>query len=688
MQKRIRYVIYICIFVASSLSLSAQINTDRVMNIGRNALYFEDYVLSVQYFNQVIKVKPYLAEPYFYRAIAKLSLEDYKGAEEDCDYAIERNPFIVDAYQVRGIARQNRGNLRGAIEDYTEGLKLSPEDKTQLINKAIAQTQLKEYDEAEKSYNQLIEKHPSYYNSYLSRSQLYLAMGDTVRALQDIDKSISLDKHLPNAYAQRAYVTMQFHERYDEALVDIEEAIKLSPQSATFYIARAIINYYLNDFRGSMADYGRVLELDPSNKIAYYNRGLLRTQVGERNGAISDFSQVIKADPSNYFALYNRALLYDEVGSYSEAIADFDLVLEEYPEFASGYYARSEAKRKLNLRSEAAKDYDRAIALIEKSEKQAKKGDNTSTTKKEELAEEKTRKESDKNIDKFNRLLVADDSNSDSKYDNEYRGRVQDKNVEVRIEPSFVLSIYEREDALSPNSYYVKELDDFNRARLMPNRLLATNAEAPLSQEGISYHFSSIDDYSRALDISPNNPLIYFARALDFMLVQDFSSAIDDLNRVIYMNDRFIFAYFNRAVVRFKQIETQQQAYRESETAANNYMAGKKEGILGGSRSPLAASYEMVLRDYDKVIQIAPNFFYAYYNRGNVHFAQRNYHAAIEDYNQAIHIRPDFAQAYYNRGLIYLSQGEEEKGITDLSKAGELGIVSAYNMIKRYTDAE
>ena len=41
------------------------------MNIGRNALYFEDYILSMQYFNQVIKVKPYMAEPYFYRGVAK-----------------------------------------------------------------------------------------------------------------------------------------------------------------------------------------------------------------------------------------------------------------------------------------------------------------------------------------------------------------------------------------------------------------------------------------------------------------------------------------------------------------------------------------------------------------------------------------------------------------------------------------
>ena len=78
-----------------SLSLLAQINTDRVLAIGRNALYFEDYVLSIQYFNQVIRSKPWLAEPYFFRAVAKINLDDFKGAEDDCTACLERNPFLA-----------------------------------------------------------------------------------------------------------------------------------------------------------------------------------------------------------------------------------------------------------------------------------------------------------------------------------------------------------------------------------------------------------------------------------------------------------------------------------------------------------------------------------------------------------------------------------------------------------------
>ena len=119
----------------------AQINTDRVMTIGRNALYFEDYVLSIQYFNQVINAKPYLAEPYFYRGLAKMNLDDYQGAEADCSEAIDRNPFVPNAYQIRGISRIRQKNYQGAIQDYEKALTLDPENVGLWHNLALCRMQ-------------------------------------------------------------------------------------------------------------------------------------------------------------------------------------------------------------------------------------------------------------------------------------------------------------------------------------------------------------------------------------------------------------------------------------------------------------------------------------------------------------------------------------------------------------------
>ena len=48
----------------------AQVDAEQVLAIGRNVLSMDDYMLSIQYFNQAIKAKPYLADPYFFRALA------------------------------------------------------------------------------------------------------------------------------------------------------------------------------------------------------------------------------------------------------------------------------------------------------------------------------------------------------------------------------------------------------------------------------------------------------------------------------------------------------------------------------------------------------------------------------------------------------------------------------------------
>lgn len=98
-----RNIILIILTLLPSVA-GAQFNTDRLVMVGRSALYYEDYVLSIQYFNQAINSKPFLYEPWFYRGVAKFYLDDFTGAESDCSKAIELNPFVPDVFELRGFA--------------------------------------------------------------------------------------------------------------------------------------------------------------------------------------------------------------------------------------------------------------------------------------------------------------------------------------------------------------------------------------------------------------------------------------------------------------------------------------------------------------------------------------------------------------------------------------------------------
>lgn len=692
--KKVILLLLVQIYIGS---LAAQINTDRVLAIGRNALYFEDYVLAIQYFNQVIKSKPWLAEPYFYRAVAKINLDDYKGAEEDCSLCLERNPFLVQAYYARGIARQSQDNFAEAIEDYNKGLEFRAEDRQMLVNKAVAYIQKKDYSGAEKVFDELMASHSKYAMNYMTRGAMYLEKGDTLRALEDYDRSIELDPYYPPAYGNRAIVHYRMN-NLKAALADLNEAIRLNTRENGYYINRGLVRYQMNDLRGAMADYDQVIDFDSRNLIARFNRGLLRAQVGDNNKAIEDFDVVIEEEPDNYMAYYNRAILQNETGDLSGAVLDYTTVLDKYPDFVPGYYSRAEAKRKMRDNAGADRDEWTAFRIEERVKKERAAGKNTSqTTAHDDNDSENTREQSDNNINKFNRLVVYDkEEERKSKYQSDVRGRVQDRNVKVDLEPQFVLTYYEKANPVKKLVYYDKMLEEYNDRRLLSRQLRLTNEEAPLAEAQIATHFTSINEHSAQIEQQPQNANVYFARAVDYMLVQDFAEAIKDYDKAIDTDPSFTVAYFNRAVVRYKQLEytlSQQQVsnqlYEASAMTLNLNAQRPTVAAPAIQKNPLdnkrAYEHELILRDYNKVVQLNPGFIYAYFNRGNIFCAQRDFRAAIADYNEAILRDPDFAEAYFNRGLARLSQGDANRGIADLSKAGELGIVNAYSIIKRMT---
>ena len=663
--------------------LLAQINTDRVMAIGRNALYFEDYVLSIQYFNQVINAKPYLYEAYFYRGMAKFYLDDYVGAENDCNMAIDRNPFVVGAYQIRGLSRIRLQKYEEAIQDYLAALRLDPENVVLWHNLSLCHMQQKEYEKAKDDLNRLLEVAPRYATAYLMRGEVLLNEKDTVQALNDYDKAIELERFEPNGWSARAVVKLK-QGKYSEAESDFDEAIRLSVRNAGNYINRALARFHQNNLRGAMSDYDLALEIDPGNFMGHYNRGLLRAQVGDDNRAIEDFNFVLNIDPDDMMATYNRGLLRSQTGDYRGAIMDFSKVLSVYPMFTAGYYQRAEARKKIGD-SRGAQQDEFAImrAQIDRlnqtpSNSSAQNAGSSDNAEQEDAAGT-TRKRSDKNVENYHKLVIADDAETSRTYANESRGRVQDRNVAIKQEEMFVLSFYERPTDARRTMHYYRYIDELNHDKTFYRDLLITNNEAPLNANQVNIHFALIDQHSADIVAHESDPMIRFMRGLDFYLVQDFSNAISDFTQAILIDDTFFPAFFMRAIVRFKQFEYQ---------TAENQAQQPTTPLIGQLRVDKmdTMDYNLVRRDFDKVIDLAPDFVYGYYNRACLLTQMKEYLSAIADYDRAIDMKPDFAEAYYNRGLTHIFLGNNRQGIADLSKAGELGIATAYNVIKRFTE--
>ncbi len=79
--------------------------------------------------------------------------------------------------------------------------------------------------------------------------------------------------------------------------------------------------------------------------------------------------------------------------------------------------------------------------------------------------------------------------------------------------------------------------------------------------------------------------------------------------------------------------------------------------------------YDKAISDYNKAIELNPNFDTAYNNRGFAYDEKGEYDKAISDYNKAIEINPNFDTAYNNRGSAYGKKGDYDKAFDDYNKA-------------------
>lgn len=672
--KFLKYILFLTVICSFGGNAYCQINTDQVMRVGQNSLYLEDYVLSIQYFNQVIQAKPYLAQPYFYRAVAKISLEDYRGAEEDASKAISLNPFITGAYEVRGVALQNLGKAREAVDDYDRALAQLPESRGLLLNKALALEEIKDFSRAEETYAELLRHHPRYDNGLVGRARLYLAMGDTVKAREDITHALEINKNNVNAYVMRADIAINSAKDYAQARADMDEAIKLQPQFSGYFVNRAFLRYQLDDYFGAMADFDYAVQLDPSSIAALFNRGLLRAEVHANNSAIDDFTKVLELDPDNYKAMYNRAMLSKEIGDFKGSNVDLNKVIEHFPSFAGALFIRCENYRLMGNRVAAERDYKRAMALSRKGVPPEESADvEPETTRGSAVKEESQEQVSAR----FTSLLTVDNNASArEEYVTEgIKGRVQDRNFVIEVEPMFTLSYYVTSTEIKEIPYYIKEVDDLNASRALRFMLMTANREPQLTDEdAIKRHFSSIEYYNGYLQTHTPRAVDYFGRAMDYYTLHNYSAALADLDRAITLSPDFALAYLLRANARLKNAEMDRLS-RDT----------KREGILPemtGQAAKMVASEAMA--DIERVIALSPRMALAYYNRGNLQLKAGDYTSAISSFTKAIELKPELGEAYYNRGYAYLKLGNKESGVSDLSKAGELGIVPSYNLLKRF----
>ena len=132
---------------------------------------------------------------------------------------------------------------------------------------------------------------------------------DDLGACIDIAPEVSA---LP--YSLRATIHTVY-ERYDAAIADLEQAIRVDPKTSSHFVQRALIWERTDRFSQARADLDAAIALDGKNQNAWINRAKLWTRYGDIEQAMSDYDQAeAVGGTQTWDALSDRAKIAVRLG--------------------------------------------------------------------------------------------------------------------------------------------------------------------------------------------------------------------------------------------------------------------------------------------------------------------------------------------------------------------------------------
>jgi tetratricopeptide (TPR) repeat protein len=135
---------------------------------------------------------------------------------------------------------------------------------------------------------------------------------DWNKAIERFRKASEMDrKYVANlgiAYQQRAY-SYANDQRFQDALNDLNEAIRINPRDAHAFEQRAAIEMKMIDYEKALADYGAAININPGEIKYHLYRGYIYELRSDIPNAMAETDAALKISSKNKEALERKQRL-------------------------------------------------------------------------------------------------------------------------------------------------------------------------------------------------------------------------------------------------------------------------------------------------------------------------------------------------------------------------------------------
>ena len=633
--KKLKYILSFLLVLAAVFA-EAQVNYKHFIIKARHDLSEGRFTDAMLMLNKAIENQPGNFEAYFLRGMAKYNLEDLNGAMADLDKTLALHPLYINALHYRGICHQRLGHHNAALDDFAQVVKIDPYNAEIYAARAVTYLQMGRYEDALNDNDMALSVKPNMVMALINRGVAKGYLNRYEEAISDLDKALQLDIFNADIYFKRAMVNAHADSN-TVALNDLNEALKLDDANPLYYYNRATTYLHLGDTTAALADYERVNELDKRNALTYFNRGILYAIRKDYRNALQMFDYVTQINPKNIYGYFNRSMVYCEMKRWADAEGDLNRVIQLKPDFVGAWINRAAVRYEKGDAKAASIDRRHALYLMTR--------DETSNVK------SKYKQYADSTY--LSKIISFE---SDFVNNANLLNLPQYANSEIVPFPDFVLTAI-------PNDEY-KFIDGKKRFYI--------NADLVKANETLPFKLAVQNGNNSVMPAS--------------ITKKDFAGADADLRCLLEAMLMHRDAQYAEARNLYSTVKSDQyRVYSALNLSALLYEEMEEEnmGSLGKPSSrdgKLAGIIDMLSRS----LSVDDRNPYIWFNLGNMHLRNKEFNRAIDDYSEAISRNTELAEAYYNRALTLIYIDEVELAASDLSRAGELGISEAYQVLKRF----
>ncbi len=225
---------------------------------------------SLKDIDRAIEAKP-TSTHYTMRAEVYLKLKDTNAALRDFGKAIDLDPFNEIAVSEMTTTLIDADRANDAIRLTSELLQRSNNNAYALAARARTMLATKRTADAVKDLTAAIELQPRA-DLYRLRGKAFMDLDDAERSLTDYRQAIKLSPNTSVEHFDLGNAAFRFA-LYDEAVTEIDAALKIDPKMAVAYMTRAMANYGRGRGEGIVkADVDRAKELDKAYEKAEVSR--------------------------------------------------------------------------------------------------------------------------------------------------------------------------------------------------------------------------------------------------------------------------------------------------------------------------------------------------------------------------------------------------------------------------------